>query len=41
LIIEFAGNEVNHKNAGPNRDEENRRILSALMFPASPHLIMN
>jgi hypothetical protein len=29
LIIEFAGNEVNHENNGHEGDEENRRILSA------------
>jgi hypothetical protein len=36
-MIELAGSDVNHENAGPDRDEENRRILSASTFPASPH----
>jgi hypothetical protein len=37
----LAGNEVNHENAGPNRDEENSCILSASTFPAYPHWMMN
>jgi hypothetical protein len=40
-MIELASNEVNHKNVGPERDEENNRILSASTFPASPHCMMN
>jgi hypothetical protein len=36
-MIELAGSGVTHENAGPDRDEENKRILSASMFPASPH----
>ena len=36
-MIELVGNEVNHENAGPERDEENNRILSASTFPTSPH----
>jgi hypothetical protein len=40
-MMELAGNDVNHENAGPNRDEENKRILSASTFPASPHWIIN
>jgi hypothetical protein len=35
--MEFAVNEVNHENAGPDCDEENSRILGASTFPASPH----
>jgi hypothetical protein len=35
--IELAGSDVNHENVGPDRDEQNKRILSASMFPASPH----
>jgi hypothetical protein len=41
LIMELSGNEVNHGNAGPDRDEENSCILSASTFPTSPHCIMN
>jgi hypothetical protein len=41
LMIELAGNEVNHENAGPERDEENNYILNASTFPASPHCMMN
>ena len=40
-MMELAGSEVNHENAGPDRDEENRRILSASTFPASPHWMIN
>jgi hypothetical protein len=25
--MEFAGNEVNHENVGPDKDEENRSTL--------------
>jgi hypothetical protein len=32
---------VNHENAGPDSDEENRRILSATTFSASPHWMIN
>jgi hypothetical protein len=39
--MELAGKEVNHENAGSDRDEENNRILSASTFPASPHCMMN
>jgi hypothetical protein len=39
--MEFAGNEVNHEKVGPDRDEENRRTLSALTFPSSPHWMIN
>jgi hypothetical protein len=39
--MEFAGNEVNHENVGHDRDEENRHILSASTFPASPHWMIN
>jgi hypothetical protein len=39
--MELAGNEVNHENDGPDRDEENNRILSAWTFPASLHYMMN
>jgi hypothetical protein len=35
--MELAGNEVNHENVGPDRDEENKHILSASTFPTSPH----
>jgi hypothetical protein len=40
-MMELAGSEVNHENAGPDRDEENNRILSASTFPAFPHWMMN
>jgi hypothetical protein len=40
-MMELDGNEVNHENAGPVRDDENSRILSASMFPTSPHCMMN
>jgi hypothetical protein len=40
-MMEFAGNEVNHEYAGPDRDEENKRILSASKFPASPQWMIN
>jgi hypothetical protein len=40
-MIDLAGSDVNHENASPDRDEENKRILSASMFPASPHWMMN
>jgi hypothetical protein len=40
-MMELAGNDVNHENAGPDRDEENKRILSASMFPVSPHWMIN
>jgi hypothetical protein len=36
-MMELADGEVNHENAGPDRDEENNRILSPSIFPASPH----
>jgi hypothetical protein len=39
--MEFAGNEVNHENAGPDSDEENKHFLCALTFPASPHWMIN
>jgi hypothetical protein len=39
-MIELAGSDVNHENAGPDRDEENKRILSASTF-TSPHWIIN
>jgi hypothetical protein len=39
--MELAGNEVNHENAGPDRDEENNCIMSSSTFPASPHCMMN
>jgi hypothetical protein len=40
-MIELPGTEVNYEDAGPDRDEENKRILSASTFPASPHWMMN
>jgi hypothetical protein len=40
-MIDFAGNELNHENVGPDRYEENRRILSTSTFPTSPHWVMN
>jgi hypothetical protein len=40
-MIELAGSDVNHENAGPDRDEENKRILSASTFTSSPHWIIN
>jgi hypothetical protein len=40
-MIKLASFDVNHENAGPDRDEENKRILSASMFPASPYWMMN
>jgi hypothetical protein len=39
--MEFAGNEVNHENAGPDNDEENKCVLSASTFPTSPHWMIN
>jgi hypothetical protein len=39
--MDLVGNEVNHENVGPDRDEENSRILSASTFPASLHCMMN
>jgi hypothetical protein len=39
--MEFAGSKVNHEKAGLERDEENNCILSASIFPASPHCMMN
>jgi hypothetical protein len=41
LMIELAGSDVNYENAGHDRDEENKCILSASMLPASPHWMMN
>jgi hypothetical protein len=40
-MMEFVGSGVNHENTGPDRDEENKRILSASTFPASPHWMIN
>jgi hypothetical protein len=40
-MMKLAGSEVNHENADPERDEENKRILSASTFPTSPHYMMN
>jgi hypothetical protein len=40
-MIEFAGNDVNHENGSPDRDDENRHILSASTFPASTYWIIN
>jgi hypothetical protein len=40
-MIELASSVVNHENAGPDRDEVNKCILSALIFPASSHWMMN
>jgi hypothetical protein len=39
--MEFAGNEVNHENVSPDRDEQNKRFLSASTFPSSPHWMIN
>jgi hypothetical protein len=39
--MELADNKVNHENAGPDRDEEKKCILSASIFLASPHWMMN
>jgi hypothetical protein len=39
--MEFAGSDVNHENVGPYRDEENKRILSASTFLASPHWMIS
>jgi hypothetical protein len=33
--------DVSHENVGPDRDEENKCILNASTFPASPHWMMN
>jgi hypothetical protein len=33
-MMELAGSEVNHENAGPERDEVNNRILSASKLSA-------
>jgi hypothetical protein len=40
-MIELADSHVNHENAGPDRDEENKCILSASMFLVSPHWMIN
>jgi hypothetical protein len=40
-MIELASSEVNHEKDGPDRDEENKCILGASTFPASPHWMMN
>jgi hypothetical protein len=40
-MMELADNDENHENAGPDRDEENKHILSASTFPASPHWMIN
>jgi hypothetical protein len=37
----IAGSDVNHKNVSPDKDEENKRTLSASLFAASPHWMMN
>jgi hypothetical protein len=39
--MELASKDVNHENAGRDKDEENKRILSASTFPASLHWMMN
>jgi hypothetical protein len=39
--MELAGNELNHTNVGPEKDEENNCILTASAFLASPHCMMN
>jgi hypothetical protein len=36
-MMELASSDVNHENASPDREEENKCILKASMFPASPH----
>jgi hypothetical protein len=40
-MMELAGGDVNHENAGRYRDEENNCIMSASTFPASPHWMIN
>jgi hypothetical protein len=40
-MIELARSDVNHENASPHRDEDNKLILSASIFPASPHWMIN
>jgi hypothetical protein len=40
-MMELVGSYVNHENAGPDKDEENIRILSASAFHTSPHWMMN
>jgi hypothetical protein len=40
-MIELAGSDVNHENVVPDKDQENRRILSASTLPASPHWMIN
>jgi hypothetical protein len=40
-MMELIGSGVNHENTIPDRDEENKCILSASTFPASPHWMIN
>jgi hypothetical protein len=40
-MMELAVNEVNYENASPDRDEDYNCVLTASIFPASPHLMMN
>jgi hypothetical protein len=40
-MIELTSSDVNYENASLDRDEENKRILSASMFPTYPHWMMN
>jgi hypothetical protein len=41
LMMELAGSEVNQENVGLDKDDENKRILSASLFPTSPHCMIN
>ena len=37
VIIEFGGNEMNHVNADPDKDDENNQTLNSSLLAASPH----
>ena len=39
--MEFAGKVVNQAKAGPDKDKENKRTLSASWLPASPNYRRN
>jgi hypothetical protein len=39
--MELTNSDVNHENVDPNRDEENKRILSSSTFLASPHWMIS
>lgn len=39
--MEFAGNDVNHAKADPDKDRENIRTFNASFDAASPHCMIN